>query len=274
MPSPATTFKKSALALGLCLSLTALADGQDQGGPGGPGGPGEEGASWGLGIFAMMNQKPYLDIDAQVIAIPAIQFENQYLRVFGPGIEFKLPSLTLTDSQQLNFGLLAQYDFGGYDAKEAKKTPILNGMEKRSGGFWAGAKAEWQNDIANLSVEWTQDITGDSEGARVKVGLERTWMIGQHVMLMPRVVGIWQDENYNNYMYGVRAAEARVGRPEFITEAGINTELGLRAIYMFDMQHSLFLDVSATNLATEIQDSPLVDSSTETGVLFGYVYRF
>jgi len=32
--------------------------------------------------------------------------------------------------------------------------------------------------------------------------------------------------------------------------------------------------VSATRLAPEIQDSPLVDRSTENRVLLGYVYRF
>jgi len=43
---------------------------------------------------------------------------------------------------------------------------------------------------------------------------------------------------------------------------------------MFDQRHSVFLDLEAVRLGSEIKDSPLVDRSTANQVVFGYLYRF
>lgn len=256
--------------IGFCSSLIAVAQGQNNG----DGGPGESESSWGVGIAAISQQKAFTDIDRETIAIPVIFFENQYVEYFGPFIEFKLPSLEISDSQQINFRIPIQYDLGGYDKDEAAETPILNGMDEREGGFWGGAKIEWKNPVVDITAEWLSDISNNSDGQRVSLGLEHTWMFGRQFMLTPRVVATWMDDKYINYHYGVRTHEVRIDRPAYVGEAGINIEYGIRGIYMFDRHSSLLLDVGATSLATEIKDSPLVDSSTENSVLFGYRYQF
>lgn len=252
------TTASTALVLGLGASTAASADQP-------------EGSAWGLGVGAVSSQQPYKGIDRDSEVLPLIYFENEYLRVFGPTAEIKLPGLEISDTQQLDFSLVGEYDFSGYDDDDAR---ILEGMSDRKGGFWAGAKVEWRNDLADVSAEWLGDVSGNSKGQRFTLGLERSWRIGEHIMLTPRLAAIWQDEKYVDYYFGVRENEARIDRAAYDGKSGINTEFGVRGNYMFDDHHSVFLDLKATSLANEIKDSPLVDQSSENSVLFGYLYRF
>lgn len=253
------------------VSLFAQDSGESENGPGGPG---REGSQWSVGIASISTQKPFKDIDLDTIAFPFITFENKYFRWFGPTLNFKLPGIEFSDSQQLSFNIAVEYNFGGYDEDEAKSTPILTGMSKRNGGVWAGAKMEWQNPIVDLNAEWMADVSGNSEGQRFSIGIEKTWMFGQHVMLTPRLTAVNLDDKYVDYYYGVRSEEARSGRPEYLGDSMVNLKFALRTAYMFDMKQSIFIEIGATTLGDEIKNSPLVGSSTETSAFLVYMYSF
>lgn len=230
-----------------------------------------DGTTWGLGVGAVSSQAPYIDIDRDNTALPLLYVENRYIRVFGPEIEFKLPSLAISDSQQLNFSIVGQYDGSGYKGSDAT---ILNGMSERKGGFWAGAKVEWNTNFVDVGAEWLTDVSGNSEGQRLNVGLERTWQFGEHMLLTPRLGASWQDEESIDYYFGVRDSEVRFDRPAYKGESAINIEAGVRGIYQFDQHHSVLMGVEITGLADEIKDSPLVDRSTQNAVFVGYLYTF
>lgn len=230
-----------------------------------------QGSSWGLGIGAMSRQKAYTDMDRDNKVIPFISYENEYIEVLGPNLKYKLPGFELNEANKFSFNLVGEYDFSDNDPDE---TPILNGMEERKGGFWAGAAAEWQNPLATLSLELLTEVSGDSDGTVINLGIERSWHIAGGFMLTPRLVLSRVDTNYVDYYYGVRADEVRMGRAFYQGEAGLNTEIGLRTMYMFDQNQMLMLDFAVTSLASEIKDSPLVDTSTESRVMLGYIYRF
>ncbi|MGD8220800.1 MipA/OmpV family protein [Pseudomonas thivervalensis] len=231
----------------------------------------EASSSWGMGVGAISSQQPYSGIDRDNKAIPLIYFENEYLRVFGPNAEVKLAQLEINDTQQIDFSLVGQYDFSGYDADDSR---VFDGMSDRKSGFWAGAKVQWRTDWVDMHAEWLADVSGNSDGQRFNLGLERTWRLGDHITLTPHVTAMWQDQKYVDYYFGVRDSEARIDRAAYDGKSALNTELGVRGNYMFDQHHSVFLDLKATSLASEIKDSPLVNRSTENSTLFGYLYRF
>ncbi|MCE8021503.1 MipA/OmpV family protein [Halomonas sp. MCCC 1A11036] len=253
----------SMLAVGLFASATATA--QE------PTDAESSSTTWGLGLGVMSEQEPYAGIDRDNTPVPLLQFENRYLHLFGPQIEFKLPSLDISDSQRLNFGIVGKYDGSGYKEDDA---PILNGMSERKGGFWVGGKVEWSSDLVDLSAEWLADASGNSNGQVVNLGVERTWRFGNHVLLTPHVGASWQNEKTVDYYFGVRDNEVRLGRPAYAGEAATNIEAGVRGVYMFNKQHSILMGVEVTSLADEIKDSPLVDRSTTNSVFLGYIYRF
>jgi len=268
MPMP-TRFLPLAAAALLC-PVAALAQPASDG----PRSSSSASSSWALGVGAITMDKAYAGIDRDTMAIPFIQYENRWVSIAGPQVGFKLLSLDLAPAQSLNLDLVARYDGSGYDDDDIEDTPVLAGMRERKSGFWAGARIEWKTGWVDVSAEALGDASGNSKGKRFNLGVERTWHIGERVVLTPRVTASWNDEKYVDYYYGVRADEARAGRAAYRGASGVNAEVGIRAIYLFDRRHSMFVDLEATRLAKEIKDSPLVDRSTGNRVFVGYLYRF
>lgn len=243
--------------------------GAESGGGSRPGGA--EGTEWGLGLGVLAKQDAYRGIKRDTQAVPVLRFENEYVEFFGLGLEVKLPSLQLGKDSRIKFGLVGEFDFGGYKAKDA---PILAGMAERKGGLWAGAKAEWENEFVNVSAAWTADASGNSKGRILSLGFEKEWHLGDQFMLTPYVTVNRLDKKYVDYYYGVRAAEVTAGRAAYAGKVGTNVDVGLRAMYQFDEHHSMLLDVSTTRLAKHIKASPIVGRSSTSQVILGYVYNF
>ena len=263
--SPAPRLVASAALTLCCFAPHASAQQPGQGAP--------EGSTWGIGVGLISTQKPYIGVDRENTLLPMIQFENRYVRVFGPTVEVKLPGLKLDGSQHLDFRLVGQMnlDGAGYEADDA---PILAGMAERKGGFWAGAKVKWHNGLADVNLEWLADASSYSKGQRLSLGLEKTWRLGDKLMFTPRVGLAWVDSNYVDYYFGVRTTEARAGRPAYAGRSAVIPGAGARAVYRFDAHHSVMVDARVASLGDAIKNSPLVDASTENRVLMAYIYRF
>lgn len=253
----------SALAVGLCASVTAVAAEPNR----------RElpSSTFSLGLGAMSGQSPYAGMDRKAAVLPLLRYDSKYISIVSQGVGIKLPSINISDSQELDFTIIGKYDGSGYKADDAR---ILNGMSRRRGGFWAGGKMDWDNELVDVSVEWLADMSGNSKGRTFSLGLEKNWRFGNQIVLSPHVGLNWQDKRYVDYYFGVSSSEARVDRAAYVGKSGVSTEVGLRGMYLFDKKHSVVMDVSVSSLAKSIKDSPLVDRSTENRVLLGYYYRF
>lgn len=228
------------------------------------------GARWGLGVAAGAKQEPYAGAGTKSQGIPLIYYENRYVRVFGTGAEIKLSKFELGPDSSLAFDLRGRYGLGGYEPSDA---PILSGMEERKGSVWLGAGLTWRNEIAEVSAEWLADASDKSKGQRLRLGVRRDFRAGSFTFT-PRIEASWLDDKYVDYYYGVRAEEARAGRPAYLGRSTVNTEIGLRAGYAIDRHQSVYVDVSATQVGKQIKNSPLVDRSSQSSVSVGYLYRF
>ena len=255
-------------ALAVVLTCSSPASAQQP-----PGKDKPDGSSWGLGLAVISGQMAYKGTDRETRALPMLSFENRYVKLSGPNLDLKLPGLQLSDSQRLNFGVVTKL-FGGGGGYEASDSPALAGMVERKTGVWAGAKVEWENDLADVKLELLGDVSGKSKGHRVVLGLERKWILSPSVMLIPQVGVEWVDKKYVDYYYGVRASEATADRAAYVGKATVNPEISLTGIYRFDNHHSLMLNVGVKSLGTEIKNSPIVGRSTENRMMLGYMYRF
>lgn len=260
------------LALSLLAASAASAD--EQGSSTEPS-SGEESKSysWGLGFAGLTQQQAYVGIDRDSIAAPLIYFENRWLRLLGPNLDFKLPALQWGENHELEFKVRTRlFGFGGYEANDA---PILDGMEEREAGMTAGPAFHWRNPIIEVVGEWMFDVSDNSQGQRASLGLQRRFQVVDRFALTPSVAATWMDDKYADYYYGVRSAEARVARPEYTFEDNVvNTEVAVRADYMLDQRQTIFMNAGYTRLNSKIKDSPLTDRSGQTMLFFGYLYRF
>lgn len=223
-------------------------------------------SAWGVGLGVNLKQKAYSGMGTSTTVIPLLSYENRWVRVAGPVLDLKLPA-----QGPLVMALRARYAFeDGYEPDDA---PVLNGMAERKSSVWLGAHVLWRGSLADLGAEWLADASGHSKGQRLRLSAERTWRMGS-VGMTPRLAVQWNDRKTVDYYYGVRANEALPGRPAYSAGAATHVELGLRSTYTWAPQHGVYLDLSTTRLGSGARHSPLVDSSTESALRLGYLYRF
>ncbi|MGS5085021.1 MipA/OmpV family protein [Hydrogenophaga sp. A37] len=269
MPKPAPPRTLLSLALTLALSLATAAAWAQTPAPvpaeAPPATPEGASATWGAGLLVSAEVLPYRGAGHQLRALPVLQFENNWLRVFGPVLDLKLH-----DAENRNLALRLRYADTGYEAKDSA---FLAGMAERKNSVWLGAKGEWRNGIGQLSGEWLTDASGHSKGQQLKVVAETLKHVGP-VGIVPRLGLVWQDQKYVDYHFGVSASEARAGRQAYAGKAAVSTEIGVRLLHRLAPQQSVFLDLSATALGSAIKDSPLVDRRWVSAARLGYVYRF
>lgn len=222
-------------------------------------------SQWSLGLGVASVQKMYRDSKQTNVALPILNFENQWLSVGLPRMDVKLYT-----SPSLSFRLRARYMGEGYENGDS---PFLAGMEERKSSFWAGGAVLWKTNIANLSAEVLSDASGNSNGSRIKLQMDRRLSV-ESFGITPRIGAEWYDAKYVDYYYGVKASEATGARPAYQGTTSTGLEAGLRVDYSPARQHTVFLDLGVTQFGSAITDSPLVDKSRRSTASVGYLYRF
>jgi outer membrane protein len=221
---------------------------------------------FGLGIGLSTERSPYKGVGYENHVIPVVSYESRLFSVQG-----KTADVHLLGDETLSFSARAEYGFG--DGYKGSDSSALTGMSRRKESIWLGGVVEWDAGWVDLTASWLGDASGRSKGQQVGLALERDIPMGA-LQLTPRIGAIWQDRDFVDYYYGVRASEARPGRAAYGGKSTINTELGVRAQYSLTNRQMVFLDLSANRVGSGIQDSPIVDRTWLPAVRAGYLYRF
>ncbi len=222
-------------------------------------------SSWGLGLAVAADRKPYRDFDDKLQPLPLLTYENRWIHIAGPGVDFKLPS-----AGPVGLRLRSRFGFDGYEAKDS---PWLAGMHERKGSLWLGAAATWDTGPVQMSAELLADASGHSKGRQFKLQAERRFQLGAWD-ITPRVALQQQDRKTVDYYYGVEGHEARLARPAYEGSSAVNLQAGVRVGYTLAPRQWIFVDVSSTRLGSAIKNSPLVNRSSQSAVTAGYLYRF
>ncbi|WP_158218730.1 MipA/OmpV family protein [Roseateles aquatilis] len=254
----------SAMGLGLGLSVTAQA--QVFGWV-----PAQaEPDRWALGGAVAVRQRPFVGVERKTNVLPVLMYESRWFRVAGAGAELKLWRLDTSPKQTLDVGLRLGYDDEGYKASDS---PRLGGMAKRKGSFWGGPAVTWETPWAHLSADWMTDLSGNSKGQKLQLGVEHRMRWGA-LGVTPRVRAQWSDRKVVDYYYGVRADEVRVDRAAYAGKSAFQVEAGLRVDYALAGRHGVFMDLGVTRLPSAVTDSPIVDRRSVSRAIVGYMYRF
>lgn len=218
---------------------------------------------WGLGIGAGISSSPYKDGKTKFTPIPLIAFDDKWIHAFGTSVDLKIGKW-----DGLSFALRGQYAIGdGYRNDDAH---ILNGMENRDGTFWYGPAVAWKSAFGTLSADY---LLGGNRGERARVDYSKLFDFGRF-SVEPYAGVEWLSSDYVDYYYGVRASEARAGRPEYTGRAAYDASVGTRLNYNITRSQKVVLDLGVSHFTNGISDSPIVGHSYIPAARLGYVYQF
>lgn len=217
------------------------------------------------GIGGGATLEPYRGVDTRARVLPLLIYENEWVSVAVPTLDFKLGR-----TGPVAYRLRTRIGFDGYKAKDSD---FLNGMDRRKEGLWLGGAALWDTGFGELSLELLGDASGNSKGRLISLEYEKRFDFGD-LALTPRLGLRHVDRKYVDYYFGVKAHETRAWRPAHSGRAATQAEGGLRLTYATGSRDMVFLDVSGRLLGNEIEKSPLVERRYQASVFAGWLYRF
>jgi len=220
----------------------------------------------GLGIVMRSETSPYLGGGRRNDVLPLYIYSGK--RAF---IEADRVGVKLHESPDSRVDVFLGYRFEGYPYD---RIPVsLAGMAHRSPGLDLGLAYQQRNSWGTVFGELLHDAATGSNGTEVRAGYRYDWKVG-NLQLQPQFTLAARGRNLNNYYYGVRASEATATRPAYEPGAGLNTEIGLSAVYRLSERWRVLAGISAKHLASGIRGSPIVRDRTQLAGQLGLAYDF
>lgn len=223
----------------------------------------KNGFSAGPGI--VFSDKPYKGMGTKTNVFPFIMYQGQNFYLRGPNFGYKI-----YDKDKLTFDALLSWRFDGYDADDSS---YLDCMDDRDMTAELGASVSYKDGFGVTSFSFLNDILGKHNGHVLRLSYGKTFR-RENLTLTPSVGLKWQSENFVNYYYGVRSKESRPSRPTYHPSDALNPFMSLRLTYKLNEKWNIFSSFRYQWLDNEISDSPIVDQSYQTSLMFGFIYGF
>ena len=222
-----------------------------------------------IGAGVAYEDKPYkkYDSDEQYQPIPIILYEGERFFARGQTIGWKI-----TDSDVWELAIIGEYMNYGYDSSDSD---FLDSMSDRDPSIGVGGHVIWKPEKLGLKLSAVTDVADESDGSQIVGEVSYTHVTTNGVALTPAASIIWQDEDFNDYYYGVRSREATPVRPAYNADDDINFRLGLNAAYQKSGSRWLYMGgVSYEFLGDEIDDSPITSDDGVFSAIIGIAYQF
>lgn len=185
-------------------------------------------------------------------------------------------SLLQADNFQLYAGVGIRDD--GYDAdtnlsSKLSDDPVFSGYQPPDTEITGSLGVRWHF----VALQFAQQLNEDREAQVVDLTLELPLYQNNTGFRLMAIAGAsWMNEDYTQRIYGVAPGNQNlsVGRPVFQPEAEVNYRLGLQAQYPLSAQTVLLARAGVSQLADNLQQSPLVDEEQSIDAMLLLVYRF
>ncbi len=252
------------LLTSLMLSTFAVANLADDGErPAHPAAVEAPSTSFGLGIAFI--GRPYAEMDDDLQAMPLGQWERGGFFLRGPELGW---GTSVGGPFSVDFFVTSTFE-----ELDPDESPVLSGMEKRKMTAEGGLRLSYRRGMFTASVSFQTDLLGEHEGQRAELELARGFMLGSW-MVEPTVGFTWVGEDIVDYYYGVRADEARDGRPAYLGDSTVNFWAGVTVARPVTERWSFFAAASYQSFGDEIKDSPIIDENGTSHAVVGLLYNF
>jgi MipA family protein len=203
----------------------------------------------GLGLGWRLEQSPYKGGATRFDFMPLYLYESDvlYLHAYRFGLKFD-------DQPTRRFDVFLEHRFEGFPYDRIPDS--LTGMEGRDPGVDIGIGYEERLGAGFVFADLRHDAARVSKGSEARLGY-RLDIKAPRWTLRPHVAFFLRDSKLNNYYYGVLPSEARADRPAYAPGAGVNSQVGINAVYELTQRWRVLAGVAATRWSSEVRNSPI-----------------
>lgn len=224
-------------------------------------------AEFRLGALALSATSAdlYRDYDGGVSVYPWLYYQGDRLAFDRNELSY---ALLRTESWSLAPALTL--NFNGYDSKDSQ---FLTGMSKRSDSVLLGVRGKFEVGWleSELYVAWD---AGGSNGTVVEFEVGVDAPLGSRAFVYANLGAKYANNRFNNYFFGVTAAEATAARPAYNARSSISPTAEIGISYDLGSRWVLGLEVEYQKFPSAVTDSPIVGKRSLTQVQLGVAYRW
>ena len=218
-----------------------------------------------IGALGIASSSPYAGEGASTAVVPLLAWKQGNLSISTEGLR-----LGVFDRDALALSALVALRFAPFDGGN---TGPLAGMD-RGITVDAGVLAEYAlAEGTKLSLRAVTEVTGEHGGQEVTLGAQSRVAIAGIPMLLGGGAK-WQSSGLSEYVYGVPASDAAVGRPAYAPGATVVPYLSVGTMYPINAQTRIFGTIKTEFLPDAITGSPIIDDSVVTSLAIGVSFGF
>jgi outer membrane protein len=160
-----------------------------------------------------------------------------------------------------------------FEGLESTNSAYLAGMQSRSMSADAGAELVYRARPVGFRFNVLSDVLGRNGGQEISLQALTGAPLGRGSFLLAGLGPRWVSATRVDYYYGVSAAEARAGRPEYRGTSAWNWDLSLGANIRLTGNLSLFALFSREAFGDAIENSPVVSGPAAYSMITSLTYR-
>ena len=172
-----------------------------------------------------MNASEYKGVDIEVVPAPIMNAETEYFYLHGleaGGYLLKSPKHAVMVGVSY---MPLEFDAGDSDDHQMKR------LDDRDASAFLNLSYRYTGEWASFGAKISGDILGESNGILVDVNVAKRFQI-QRLGITPMIGLTWSSSNFNDYYYGISAAEsARSGLEEYEADSSVTPFVKKRQIY-------------------------------------------
>jgi outer membrane scaffolding protein for murein synthesis (MipA/OmpV family) len=216
---------------------------------------------WDLGLAVKATQSPFVEGDTQLGVKPLV-LDTSGFDIDGPAWSFiKAP----TSQYYIGAGL-DDWDY------ERGDSPALKDMHELDRAINLRLGAAWKVGSGVTLFDVAKDVAAH-EGVQVKARYTYNPEPYQ-AKLRPYGELQWLSADVADYYVGVKADEAKVGRPAYQADSAYALKAGVSLEQPLSPRLMLVGEAGITNYSSEIKDSPIIENSSIWGGYLGLRYNW
>lgn len=231
----------------------------------------DENGKWSVGAGALVRNSPFRGEKISVFPFPLVDYssKNLFIREFKAGYHLK--------------GIDDPYK-GGIFFDTYLGARMRPGDARKKFSIDAGLRTGYQHPLGSVSLSFTQDMTGASDGKEASVAYSFTFQSkSKKTLVIPRITLTWQDRKMANYLWGIseettakmiKNNEAVILDPYTFDKSVINYSAGIIHIYKLDKNWSSILGAQLAVLDPIILDNPAIERQFDYSFIVGAAYTF
>ena len=232
--------------------------------------PMAQAGTWQLSTMTQSSRSPFVGAQRETNLLPSIDYIGERFSFTGGEIHYSVASGKLSDSYLLGRVRQRQFYSPSLDPNAELE---LDGMQDRDSAFELGFGHGHQASWGRYELEGSADVSRAHRGYQLTARYSYPKPIGRW-LVVPGIALQMQSDDLVDYYHGVRAAEAREGRPAYVGDRAINTLATLVLGYSISSDWQAVIGLEQLWLDDSIKDSPIVSEAVVEKVYAGLIHTF